>query len=1082
MSAKSRWFLLASSCVAAAIVLWIVLESGIQCGTSESSSTGTGELVALREVTAETTHEPGATAKTAPEGNAEDGTGRDQPARTAQRRAALAGRIVDANGAPVAGASVSWTPLFTANFGPERTWDLIDWELVESSTGWTESDAEGRFAFDAAPSANGADGSVVWCTRPGFEAARLLLGADEREWPSAPTVRLRPDAPLKIRVVDASAQAVEGAHVGHLGLLPRPDLVLDPREVRAWRVFHRNWVTDEDGAIEAAVLPGKQVVTGKRDALIARPWFGTDPTERSVELVLAPTFTAQGRVSTEDASVDLDRAFVYVSTNDADSIAWALSQVPVEADGEYGPVSLPVVPVARYVFELLGPRLATTSRIVERPDAGQTVRVDFEAARGITLHVRVVSIEGEPIARARATVSWYGEGDRGEQNEAYTDAEGRAEVAGCALGTVWVQAYADGWQHGVVGPLAVADAPAEPVELRLKRAGTLEGRCTHGGEPVRDFEVTYWLDEVSASTTATFNDRADGTFSIEDAPLGRISVFASSPEYAQSATQYVDVASGATARVEIELPAPIAARGRVVDARDGAPIADANVQSWTHDKGWLIRPRGLPVRTAPDGTFELAGIAPGDTWIRVSAVGHALCSVRAFGRPDEVCELGTIALQRTQRLTVRLVSKLGAAFEDFRLRLDGVDPVPLTSFTSDGVAWVDGVGPGAWRYQLRFPDDSLSMGWLDLPAGRDWELSLPVDGNRSLAVEVVPAPGDDLASGLTVQSNLTTPAGIDVAHYQPLDAGGRVVLDELIGDRAVLTVLDPAWSTLRVVPVELGVDDATVRIELSGDALDLRIVDRGKRPIEGADVTVYQRSRVRGWFAETSSDADGLCRFRGVDLPGLYVNASHPDHGALAGFDLPTPEERGDVIEIVLDGSSRLRIRALDGEVPQSNLAVEFFEGGGEHGIGQATTDVEGKAGMDAIAAGEYVVRVASPGYWPSEQRVEAKRDGPCVPIQVRALGSVEIEVVSSSTGLHVSGARVEIESREFGARVAQWAADGLVTASSAALATDDRGMLRIEGLPHGSYAWLVEGGDTPYGGTFDVAPRTLTRVELRVP
>ena len=129
----------------------------------------------------------------------------------------------------------------------------------------------------------------------------------------------------------------------------------------------------------------------------------------------------------------------------------------------------------------------------------------------------------------------------------------------------------------MIGPFEV-DEGMKPVEVRLELAGQIAGRCLRDGAPVESFQVLYWSEDPSQVAREKVTGSEDGSFLIEEAPLGDVILVGLDAEGANGAPHFVVVTPGETAEVTIELLRPLSARGKVVDAVTGEPVVGARLQ------------------------------------------------------------------------------------------------------------------------------------------------------------------------------------------------------------------------------------------------------------------------------------------------------------------------------------------------------------------------------------------------------------------------------------------------------------------------------------------------------------------------
>jgi protocatechuate 3,4-dioxygenase beta subunit len=94
----------------------------------------------------------------------------------------------------------------------------------------------------------------------------------------------------------------------------------------------------------------------------------------------------------------------------------------------------------------------------------------------------------------------------------------------------------------------------------------------------------------------------------------------------------LDVVVPAKGRKEIEVTLHASARltGRVIDARDGQPVAEAVVGSWAAKKPGESDQPIASVTSRRDGRFELRDLTPGEHLLRIRAEGYATGEVGPF--------------------------------------------------------------------------------------------------------------------------------------------------------------------------------------------------------------------------------------------------------------------------------------------------------------------------------------------------------------------------------------------------------------------------------------------------------------------
>lgn len=163
------------------------------------------------------------------------------------------------------------------------------------------------------------------------------------------------------------------------------------------------------------------------------------------------------------------------------------------------------------------------------------------------------------------------------------------------------------------------------------------------GDPrTRVFDAAATMDASSDAPGFTWSGLAGGTYEL----------FVNVPGRATWRTSELVLGAGETLSIVVAPADPARALGRIVDARSGAPIADAHVISETdlpspvapfdfeqHSPHEDWRTSVAHTQSASDGRFELGALSPGRHVLRVSAPGYGaawtdVLDVRAGGVID----------------------------------------------------------------------------------------------------------------------------------------------------------------------------------------------------------------------------------------------------------------------------------------------------------------------------------------------------------------------------------------------------------------------------------------------------------------
>lgn len=982
------------------------------------------------------------------------------------RSAMLTGSVHDFQGVGLAGAEITWTALEGLPLSAERSWAGTDFEALEAATIATTSGKDGSFAFEATPPAVETGASVLWISALGHAARPLLLDPEKASSYEHHVIQLNHAPGIRILVVDGDGAVISNAIVEQTGIEPPLSKTASDAMRRAWRAFHRTWVTSSGEPIIASALPGKVAISARRAGLEAKPWIGTEASDETVTLVLVPTFQVLGRIVIEQGSWNGTSLQVNVYAGAAEALA-AVNQTRVRSDLAWGPIAVPVLDVPEFVLQVVGGELLPVMVPFRPQPAGAAVSVNIVTRQGLPTRVSVQDEEGKPIPGARVALSIRR--DEGFVSpSAYSNEEGFSVLDATCSGSAYLFADARGFAHFIEGPFSL-EVPGDDLAARMKRTGVLRGRVTHEGAPVEAFTVVYWQDNPHTFDKKEIGNSKDGSFLLDTVPLGEVAVLAYSEELPRSMAQYVEIESGEEGLVEIELAVPVSGRGRVVDAATGEVPAGAQVQPWNSHGTFMLTRMGPPFPVDPSGRFEISRLPLGDSILTVTAPGYANCVLHGLGKPGATVDFGTISLARTQNLEVRLVgAPEGTDFSSCRAHLlNGPDMHPVVPFDANGVAVVSGVSPTEWSLSVTGPDDELHHLQLLLRAGEPWVVQVPIGGSRTLHVSIQDPPADLEEGDLVARVDSKLSSGTVDMCYRNLDREGRATFTHLAATPVGVTIESPEQGEIGYAAADLREGDQEVRVAV-GERVTIRLRTADGIPLAKAIVRAYAVS-LPGWdgYFVTREDGSCLVPILPVDDPLFYV--FHESVGWSTNPDVRRPPGEPDVIEVVIDPRAKLEIHLLDGNEPLTGVLMHCTAQHGEIVMAAFSTDERGIGSKSPVDEGKYRVKIHAPGLWPTERVVEAtEKEGPAE-VQVRRLGAFEWRVLSSE-GLPVTGVRLSATSKEFGEVVGDWISDGR---ASGQLTTDAQGRIHLQGVPNGAYDWEIANDvEVLAAGTSQVPPQ----------
>ena len=996
---------------------------------------------------------------------------RFEPERRSFSLPPIGGILCDAAGVPLAGAELTWTALTPELEALVYPRDL-DPARLEATTVRAASDGAGRFVFPAIPPGALEHASVVWVTHPGREAAAVLLDVPRPDWSWTGTIDA-PARPAARALVLSGTEAVAGARVRQT--LSFWDAGQPEPEKRARRVFWREAETAAHGTVAFAPGAGTNALESWRGEERSLLWLG-EP-EGDVRLELLPGVRLSGIVLVEGA-LELTEAryrIGYFSAPDRSDLVWAAASLRVRADGGFGPDTWPRPERARLVALAFGGDLVPVEEVLVNPAAGQQVFLELETKVGLRLPVEVTS-EGEPLAGASVQfVSWTGSTLTASMPET-TSADGRVEVRGLPPGQLQVEVKKLGFTSRTIDDHRVFLPRHEegPLRVVLDRAGVVEGSVVSDGEPVREFVLLAWTDDLSFAPYLELASDT-GSFRVEDAPIGRVvHLTAYTPELPQS--ERVTVIPGEDARrVTLELPVPRRARGRVVDSQTGEPIPTATIQHLTAGLKGMAGARGSPMSVDHDGRFELDGFHPGRGGFHVVAAGYeSLCF---FTREDdvEVIDVGLLALNPLAILDLSVREDGVSDYSSYRAWNRQNDDQEPRAFSADGRLELPS-RTGVFIVQVSRPDGTLAC-----------ESGVALPG----AVEPVEF---DFTRGVELAVRLsTTPPGVERWVVRGACTSGEreerlearwsaereaFLLRGMTPGDAVLELRDPSGALLVQRSVRL--TDEPFQAALidpgSGRRQRIRLIDERGQPWSSGFVVV-SLDDASGWSVTCEPDSGGELEVGPLCERAVVLSAKLGNEFIAYG------------IRVELDPSGTTSVTIPDGERSYLTLAEEGRPCAGVHvsyGHERAPRTVEfsyisDEAGLvrgPLCLRSVYRVRVHHAGYWPAAYSVEPRGTSAPVALELRSRGTLEF-TVTDGAGRAIAGAELELVHVELAERARSWAADGAIRSTPEGLRSDDHGRLVLEGVPRGSYVWTWTAGEARASGNARLGARGRESVRV---
>jgi hypothetical protein len=981
--------------------------------------------------------------------------------RTSLDSTVLEGMVDPGSGKRLKGAVASWRDWPEVNRTTQTPW----WAEVlgrgpENDSGrdldvTVESDATAvaHFGFARKPQ-GGVQDSYVYVTSPQHLAALVEVGLEQESI----ALELKPADPVLIRVVNFGGEPVIGARVQSVGWIG------GERE----RLVKRTYVSDQDGLVNLCPLPNPSVLLATSDGVVSPLWRGEhSAVHGDITLTLSPGFEARGQVTGAPGPEALGGCTILVRLAERnrkdgslrDEWNEPLATARVGLDGAWSLDSVPWMGAGEYVFRMQGKGITPDEKRIFLETPGN-VLVDLSWGSGFGLLLYVRDDKAQPLSNALVSARW-------KTQEGWMDYHFRSPGDGLVTmdslpeAEVHVRVSAAGFATQSFCPFNMpAAGNSEGFYLDLARAGHIQGRCVHRGAPVQNFDVTYWGKFSALRVTESFRNAPDGRFVLDTVPIGDVHLLATSDGLAPSETVSADSSSPLArdmagedgAVVELELTSPVTGFGRVIDAATGKAVVDALVSPRSSSNTAVLDAWEDPVRTDASGEFRDLPLAPVSAALRVDAPGFSPHNLLIGTVEDSPHNAGVISLERFESVEVQLLSAQEEDFSTFTCTLFGHSPVP---FDASGHARFDQVEAGYHMLSIQ-PENMYRR--LDtaitVQPGRTKRVEVVVDFGSPSVIELIPEAGMTLPELLFLNVYLDSELSGSLIRLESFDENLEVETSLPPGRRMIFTVMDhlgTLYVTRWVTTSDTGGERIT--LELEGESHHLLFVDSKGQPVSEPYVRVGTPplESVTGWL-EMGANTQGRLVLRNItesrillfatgpgdavgQIQEVTLGPSSPDEPILVPYECDHPilalaSERGQP----LDGVRTTLHHSLTGAV-----------------LDRSSSDDGGQVPFGPLAAGSYVVKVTSGGFWPDTFTLQAPDPGQQQIFEVRRLGGIRVELVRE--GQPMPGIGVDFISEERGTRASDWIAAGRASTGPSGLKTAADGSIVLSGVPNGGYS-----------------------------
>ncbi|MBL9018963.1 MAG: carboxypeptidase regulatory-like domain-containing protein [Myxococcales bacterium] len=432
--------------------------------------------------------------------------------------------------------------------------------------------------------------------------------------------------------------------------------------------------------------------------------------------------------------------------------------------GPTGTAALRGVPPGWYLVVASASGFAPSTTFLEVTSS--TAHVRLELVSGAPVSGRVVDPAGAPIAGARVRYEGVSDWTQAPSDAIETGADGRFRIAALPAGSFRFEARHDEHAPGVTDTLVLDGATArEGITIQLRPGAVLEGVVLDAARvpvPAARVRVREETAGLPMQRTRQVTTDAAGTFRFAGLPRTSVHVVALG-EDRTSTTARVDLATSATARVELVLDLEGQIAGNVVDGR-GEPVEGGQVWAYrdASDGGSAgdAQLRGEQVAlTDGAGAFAFRGLSPGRYTLRAHPPGATPDYETLLLRPEVKATVGDravkLVLAGDGAVTGKVVFADGKPAMLFVASLGGWGSARTVS-TKDGSFELRDLPPREYRITIRgagFAERSLPA--ITVAPGKTADLgTITVHAGRSISGRVVDARGTPVA-GATVLAGST---------------------------------------------------------------------------------------------------------------------------------------------------------------------------------------------------------------------------------------------------------------------------------------------------------------------------------------
>ena len=799
-------------------------------------------------------------------------------------------------------------------------------------------------------------------------------------------------------------------------------------------------VTDAKGNFTfAPLLPHAYQITGMHPAFSVESASVTLPATKTRSFVAQQFAQAKGRVIDEEKK-PVGGAMVTATGSSGVRGRTSITN----AAGEFSVRVVPApsaVPVSAAKRDYVSG--TSTPRIWQPGETRGDLLITL--AHGFVAQVRVIDKQRQPVPNAQVNVTRSTEG--GFQ---------RSVMIGCADpskpdchrtgadGIVSLRTTEGRHDVMVVGddvspvraPNQILTARAPQIVITVDRGVEISGRVAHA-------DGTQVIGAVVEAPTGVMpriaTSAADGTFTIAGIASGSVVLTARTLDGNLSSSP---LTVNAPARgVTITMPQGARIEGRILDRATQQPVTDFTVSlPPRNQRPFEIRRPGTgseQATHADDGHYAIENVPPGSVELLVRATGYV-----AGSRSDINVEDGKtvsnidVQLDRGATISGRVTSG-GAAVAGVQVRQSVQRTQSSANATTDGEGLysIDGVAEGDRTIEFQKAGFIVLHKPITVTAGKDVRLDVELDHGRELRGRVVDRSGRGM-TGVIVAASTPSQQGPGNT-MTPTDGDGSFVMQGLSDGKYKVTARKEGFVSAEANDIDVPQNQALTMTMETGATITGRVTGLPPEQLTQVIVTASGGTSRNQAYVDASGNfsltglPDGRVRVDGILMAGSNRRTAPPKMITIENGVAPLVEINFDEGITVSGHVTKAGAAVLGGNI----AFVPAVPSADRQVANSMISPSDGTYAVAGLAPGNYSVRVIGQGL--SYQTRYTVAESGTFDVDIRG-ATLRGRVVDAASGVGLSGARVNVNSRGSGFGSAMTDSDGRFAIDALADATFD--------------------------------------------